>query len=143
MTPAAKGLLSGLTLIDRGEIKRSRNKANDQPKTKCQKEGRNENCKRYQNPQTEHFKCKDRKPDLKLTTETVEPTKAISQKGIVFRFRRRLKKTGVLISCAMEVPGPGDGVRLQTADYRLHLGLNSTLVSLNSTQVSLFTVSYW
>ena len=43
-----------------------------------------------------------------------------------------------------------DICRLQTADYRLHLGLNSTLVSLNSTQVSLnstqvnlFTVSYW
>ena len=43
-----------------------------------------------------------------------------------------------------------DTCRLQTADYRLHLGLNSTLVSLNSTQVSLnstqvslFTVSYW
>ena len=32
---------------------------------------------------------------------------------------------------------------LQTADCRLHLGQNSILVSLNSPQVSLFTVSSW
>ena len=56
-----------------------------------------------------------------------------------------VKKDEVLVgNFEKNVPEIPSGVRhLQTADYRLHLGLNSTLVSLNSTQVSLFKVSYW
>ena len=61
-----------------------------------------------------------------------------------------ISKQGSNVSNIPECKPVCDTCRLQTADYRLHLGLNSTLVSLNSTQVSLnstqvslFTVSYW